>query len=129
MTKKEIVRSISEETGLTQAVVKEIVQKTFDSILDALAAGERVELRNFGVFLTKTRGPRKARNMNTGEPVAVPERTVVQFRPSKEMERRVAKSGGEANEPDRFAESGFMPKARLQVEKNVPSDDNTIPRN
>ena len=128
MTKKEIVRSISEETGLTQAVVKEIVQKTFDSILDALAAGDRVELRNFGVFLTKTRGARKARNMNTGEPVAVPERTVVQFRPSKEMERRVAKTGGGPDESDRFAESGFMPKARLKVEKNVPSDDNTIPR-
>ena len=128
MTKKEIVRAISEETGLTQAVVKEIVQKTFDSILDSLAAGDRVELRNFGVFLTKTRGPRKARNMNTGEPVTVPERRVVQFRPSKEMERRVADSESDNSQDQRFAESGFIPKARMQVEKNVPSDDNTIPR-
>ena len=124
MTKKEIVRAISEETGLTQSVVKEIVQKTFDTILDSLTNGDRVELRNFGVFSTKMRKERTGRNMNTGEPVQVPACRVVQFRPSKEMERRVAQSEQEA----RFAESGFDPKAGSTLEKTVPSDDNTVPR-
>ena len=62
MTKKEIVRTISEEIGLTQLKTKEIVQKTFDAIVEALVEERRIELRNFGVFEVKRRAPRKARN-------------------------------------------------------------------
>ena len=60
MTKKEIVKTISEEIGLTQLKTKEIVQKTFDAIIDALVAERRIELRNFGVFEVKKRAARKA---------------------------------------------------------------------
>ena len=67
MTKKEIVRTISEEIGLTQLQTKEIVQKTFDAIVEALVAERRIELRNFGVFEVKRRAPRKARNPRTGD--------------------------------------------------------------
>ena len=55
MTKKEIVRTISEEIGLTQLQTKEIVQKTFNAIVDALVEEGRIELRNFGVFEVKRR--------------------------------------------------------------------------
>ncbi len=89
MTKKEIVRTISEEIGLTQLQTKEIVQKTFDAIVKALVAERRIELRNFGVFEVKRRAPRKARNPRTGEKVFVPEKFVVTFKPGKEMEERV----------------------------------------
>ena len=89
MTKKEIVRTISEEIGLTQLQTKEIVQKTFDAIVDALVKEERIELRNFGVFEVKRRAPRKARNPRTGDKVFVPEKFVVTFKPGKEMEERV----------------------------------------
>ena len=89
MTKKEIVRTISEEIGLTQLQTKEIVQKTFDAIVDALVKEERIELRNFGVFEVKRRAPRKARNPRTGDKVFVPEKFVVTFKPGKEMEKRV----------------------------------------
>ncbi|NQT39056.1 MAG: integration host factor subunit beta [Planctomycetes bacterium] len=89
MTKKEIVRTISEEIGLTQLKTKEIVQKTFDAIVETLVEEGRIELRNFGVFEVKRRAPRKARNPRTGEKVAVPEKFVVTFKPGKEMEERV----------------------------------------
>jgi integration host factor subunit beta len=89
VTKKEIVRTISEEIGLTQLQTKEIVQKTFDAIVKALVAERRIELRNFGVFEVKRRAPRKARNPRTGDKVFVPEKFVVTFKPGKEMEDRV----------------------------------------
>lgn len=89
MTKKEIVREISEEIGLTQLKTKEIVQKTFDAIIKTLIEDRRIELRNFGVFEVKRRAARKARNPRTGEKVFVAEKYVVTFKPGKEMEEQV----------------------------------------
>lgn len=89
MTKKEIVKAISEEMDLTQLKTKEIVQKTFDAIVDTLVREERIELRNFGVFEVKKRAARKARNPRTGDPVDVDAKYVVTFKPGKEMEKRV----------------------------------------
>ena len=93
MTKKEIVKAISEELGLTQLRTKEIVQKTFDAIIDTLISDQRIELRNFGVFEVKKRAARKARNPRTAEKVEVPEKFVVTFKPGKEMEERVRQLG------------------------------------
>ncbi|QDU97505.1 HU family DNA-binding protein [Lignipirellula cremea] len=89
MTKKEIVKTISEEIGLTQLKTKEIVQLTFDAIIEALVEERRIELRNFGVFEVKKRAARKARNPRTGERVDVAEKYVVTFKPGKTMEERV----------------------------------------
>ena len=89
VTKKEIVRTISEEIGMTQLQTKGIVQKTFNAIVKALVEERRIELRNFGVFEVKKRAPRKARNPRTGEKVFVQEKYVVTFKPGKEMEERV----------------------------------------
>jgi integration host factor subunit beta len=89
VTKKEIVRQISEDLGLTQLKTKEIVQKTFDAIVDTLLVERRIELRNFGVFEVKKRKARKARNPRTGERVDVEPKYVVTFKPGKEMEERV----------------------------------------
>ncbi len=89
MTKKEIVKQISDRIGLTQLKTKEIVQLTFDAIVDTLLADRRIELRNFGVFEVKLRKARKARNPRTGDKVDVPPKHVVTFKPGKEMEERV----------------------------------------
>jgi nucleoid DNA-binding protein len=89
VTKKEIVKAISEEIGLTQLKTKEIVQKTFDAIVETLVRDGRIELRNFGVFEVKKRAARKARNPRTGEKVYVAEKFVVTFKPGKEMEEKV----------------------------------------
>jgi nucleoid DNA-binding protein len=89
VTKKEIVKQISDELGLTQLKTKEIVQKTFDAIIDTLLREQRIELRNFGVFEVKRRKARKARNPRTGDRVDVEPKNVVTFKPGKEMEERV----------------------------------------
>ena len=89
MTKREIVRSISEDLGLTQLETKRIVRKVFEAIMNALVEEGRVELRNFGIFEVKRRGPRKARNPRTGEKVFVPEKSAVTFKPGQSMQQRV----------------------------------------
>nr|WP_231749312.1 HU family DNA-binding protein [Tautonia plasticadhaerens] len=91
VTKKEIVKKISEEIGLTQLKTKDIVQRTLDEIIKTLVEEGRIELRNFGVFEVKRRAPRKARNPRTGDKVSVPAKNVVTFKPGKEMEELVRK--------------------------------------
>lgn len=121
MTKKEIVKTISEEIGLTQLKTKEIVQKTFDAIIDTLVDDERIELRNFGVFEVKRRAARKARNPRTGEKVFVPEKFVVTFKPGKEMEERVkelerraaAESAASNHAPTASSPAGSSPAGRV----------------
>lgn len=118
MTKKEIVKTISEEIGLTQLKTKEIVQKTFDAIVDTLVQDERIELRNFGVFEVKKRAARKARNPRTGEKVFVPEKFVVTFKPGKEMEERVRELERKANEAAAAAAASENAAAAAQPSAN-----------
>jgi nucleoid DNA-binding protein len=90
MTKRDLVVRISNETGLIQQQVLEVVQKTLDYISEAVAKGETVELRNFGVFEVKVRKARIGRNPNKPETdVPIPERAVVKFKPGKEMRELV----------------------------------------
>ncbi|MBA2224973.1 MAG: HU family DNA-binding protein [Thermogemmata sp.] len=101
MTKKDIVRLICERANrqrlvkdkLSQQAVKEIVQWTLDSIIDALVQEGRIELRKFGIFEVKQRKPRIARNPRTNEKVEVGPRCVVVFQAGKEMEERVRREG------------------------------------
>lgn len=111
MTKKEIVKTISEEIGLTQLKTKEIVQKTFDAIVDTLVQDHRIELRNFGVFEVKKRAARKARNPRTGEKVFVKEKFVVTFKPGKEMEERVRELERQHHARQEAAAAGAPPPA------------------
>ena len=89
MTKKDIVMKISNEINLTQIDVKKIVQRTLDTILEALERGETVELRNFGVFKVKNRRGRIGRNPRTGQEVQVPEKRVVVFKPGLILKGKV----------------------------------------
>jgi DNA-binding protein HU-beta/integration host factor subunit alpha len=92
MTKRDLVVLISEETGMVQQQVLEVVQKTLDHICETLADGKTVELRNFGVFEVKVRKPRVGRNPNRPETdVPIPRRAVVKFKPGKEMREAVLK--------------------------------------
>ncbi|APZ97009.1 HU family DNA-binding protein [Fuerstiella marisgermanici] len=116
MTKKEIVKAISEELGLTQLKTKEIVQKTFDAIVETLVTDGRIELRNFGVFEVKKRAARKARNPRTGGQVEVPAKFVVTFKPGKEMEERVLQM-----EEAEFAREQAERAAAAQVEIRNPN--------
>jgi nucleoid DNA-binding protein len=92
LTKRDLVIRISNETGLIQQQVLDVVQKTLDYIAEALAKGDKVELRNFGVFEVKVRKARIGRNPNSPETdVPIPERSVVKFKPGKEMRAEVFK--------------------------------------
>ena len=86
LTKRDLVVRISNETELVQQQVLDVVQKTLDYIADALAKGDKVELRNFGVFEVKVRKARVGRNPNApGTDVPIPQRAVVKFKAGKEM--------------------------------------------
>lgn len=90
MTKRDLVVRISEETGLVQQDVLNVVQKTLDYIAEAVAKGTKVELRNFGVFEVKIRKARVGRNPNApAADVRIPPRAVVKFKPGKEMREAV----------------------------------------
>ena len=89
MTKKDIVLKVALEAGLKQLDVKKVVQKSLSTIVEALARGETVELRNFGIFKVKSRKGRTGRNPRTGEKVPVPPKRVVTFKPGLIMKRDV----------------------------------------
>ena len=125
MTKKEIVKTISEEIGMTQLKTKEIVQKTFDAIVETLVADGRIELRNFGVFEVKKRAARKARNPRTGDKVYVPEKFVVTFKPGKEMEERVRELERQAHERA-LREGRAEPQAMDGAGNNQPAAEPVV---
>jgi len=89
MTKKDIVVKIASESGVKQIDVKKVVQMTFDIIVDALAKGGKIELRNFGVFKTKSRKGRMGRNPRTGQQVPVEPKRVAIFKPGLVMKAKV----------------------------------------
>ncbi len=92
MTKKDIVTKIASQVDLTQQQIAVIVQKTLDTISEGLAQGEKFELRNFGVFQLDIHKQRIGRNPNKPEKnIVIPERTVVKFKPGKELIGAVSK--------------------------------------
>ena len=92
LTKRDLVIRISEETGLTQTQVFDVIQKTLDQIVESLAGGGKVELRNFGVFEVKVRKARVGRNPNKPETdVPIPARSMVKFKAGKDMRAEVLK--------------------------------------
>jgi nucleoid DNA-binding protein len=92
LTKRDLVIRISEETGLTQTQVFDVIQKTLDQIVESLAGGGKVELRNFGVFEVKIRKARVGRNPNKPETdVPIPARAMVKFKAGKDMRAEVLK--------------------------------------
>ena len=135
MTKKEIVKTISDQIGMTQLRTKEIVQKTFDAIVETLVEEGRIELRNFGVFEVKRRAARKARNPRTGDKVDVPEKFVVTFKPGKEMEKRVRelelaearRRAAEALQAEQASLAGGNTDLGDSSAQQPPTDTNTAP--
>ncbi len=91
LTKRDLVVRISNETGLVQSEVLQVVQKTLDYITESLAEGNDVELRNFGVFEVRLTKPRVGRNPNQpGTRYDIPSRATVKFKQGKVMRQKVA---------------------------------------
>src|ERR671939_695949 len=92
LTKRDIVVKISNETGMVQHQVFEVVQRTLDMITDSLARGEDVELRNFGIFEVRLTKERVGRNPNQpGSSFKIPQRATVKFKAGKIMRQKVSK--------------------------------------
>ena len=102
MLKSELVLKLAEQNPhLYQRDIEHIVNAILTTIADALARGDRVELRGFGTFVVKTRNARAGRNPRTGEAVPVSEKAVPHFKTGKEMKQRLnrlpANSGPEGS--------------------------------
>jgi integration host factor subunit beta len=92
MTRSELIAGLAEDNPhLTMADVERIVAALFDEMTDALARGERVELRGFGAFTVKQRNARAGRNPRTGETVEVAQKSVPFFKAGKELRERINK--------------------------------------
>ncbi len=89
VTKKTIIKILSHEMRLPQTVVKDLVERFFDVVVDCLVVKRRLELRNFGVFEVKKRAARTGRNPKTKETYEIAPRYAVTFRPGKLMEERL----------------------------------------
>ena len=101
LTKRDIVVSISNQTGMVQHQVFDVVQKTLDKITDSLANNIPVELRNFGVFLPRLTRPRIGRNPNQpGSSFVIPPRATVKFKAGKIMRQRVDKLSRQLKEAE-----------------------------
>lgn len=116
ITKKELVNRIAESTGQTKVIVKDILQRFLDEIIDELSQGNRLEFREFGVFEVRGRAARRAQNPRTLEKVAVPAKRVVKFKVGRLMRERVC--------DERPAERAQPPK----VEKPDPKKGPGVPQ-
>ena len=94
MTKAELVEEVSRVSDLTKKHSEVIVDTVFESIIDALKRGEKIELRGFGSFRLRKREPRKGRNPKTGDKVDVPPKRVPYFKPGKELKDLINKETG-----------------------------------
>src|SRR5437868_14961567 len=110
LTKRDIVVKISNDTGMVQHQVFEVVQRTLDLITDSLARGEDVELRNFGIFEVRLTRERVGRNPNQpGSSFKIPPRATVKFKSGKIMRQKVAKLSAELKQAEAVKASTFYP--------------------
>ena len=96
MTKAELVAQVAQEVLVTRKEADKIVETALTSIVESLRKGEKVEIRGFGSFRTRTRNARTGRNPKSGDSVEVPPKTVPFFKPSKQLRDAVS----DANPPE-----------------------------
>jgi integration host factor subunit beta len=89
MTKAELVEDVARAAELTKKDAERLVEIVFESIIETLNQGEKIELRGFGSFRVRERGARRGRNPKTGDPVDIPAKRVPYFKPGKEMKELI----------------------------------------
>jgi integration host factor subunit beta len=118
MTKAELIEEVSKVVEMTRKDSEMIVETIFDSIVNSLHKGEKIEIRGFGSFRTRQRQPRVGRNPKTGSRVEVPSKRIPYFKPSKELRDLVNGSSqaevttpGSSEGSDEYGETnGFKPQ-------------------
>jgi integration host factor subunit beta len=95
MTKAELVEDVARAAELTKKDAERLVEIVFESIIDTLNQGEKIELRGFGSFRVRERGARRGRNPKTGDPVDIPAKRVPYFKPGKELKELINEEDGD----------------------------------
>jgi integration host factor subunit beta len=103
ITKRDLVDQIAAQSGLPKLQVKDVVQRFMDLVVAELARGNRLELREFGVFEVHTRAPRRAQNPRTLEKVEVPGKRVVKFKVGLVLRNRLREPAHAAPAPESTA--------------------------
>ena len=94
MTKAELVEDVARAAELTKKDAERLVEIVFESIIETLNHGEKIELRGFGSFRVRERGARRGRNPKTGAPVDIPAKRVPYFKPGKELKELINEEPG-----------------------------------
>jgi len=92
MTKADLVNDVSNAAELTKKDAERLVEIVFESIIDSLNRGEKIELRGFGSFRVRERGSRRGRNPKTGAAVSIPAKRVPYFKAGKELKELINES-------------------------------------
>ena len=114
MTKAELVEDVAEAAELTKKDAERLVEIVFESIIETLNQGEKIELRGFGSFRVRERGARRGRNPKTGDPVSIPAKRVPYFKPGKELKELIN-------------EHNSQPTAASENSASAVSDDSRQP--
>jgi integration host factor subunit beta len=104
MTKADLIEEVSRVVEMTRKDSEVIVETIFESIVKALRAADKIEIRGFGSFRTRQRKPRVGRNPKTGARVDVPSKTVPYFKPSKELKDLINGGRAEAEQAPKVAQ-------------------------
>lgn len=90
MTKTDLIKQTSDQTGFTRADVTNVIDTALEIIKAGIQTGDRINLHGFGIFTMATRAGGTRKNPRTGDPVEVPAKKVVKFRPAKVLKEAVA---------------------------------------
>lgn len=127
VTKKQLTDRIADETGNKRTLVKDVVQRFLDAVVEELADGNRIEFRDFGVFEVRVRKPRMAQNPRTLERVPVPVKRTVKFKIGRLMRERVQDAlPEEAAEASEQADQAALPAKRRRTAAKTETEGESV---
>ena len=112
MTKAELVEDVARAAELTKKDAERLVEIVFESIIETLNQGEKIELRGFGSFRVRERGARRGRNPKTGDPVSIPAKRVPYFKPGKELKELINDDNAAARASQANSSRGIADETR-----------------
>ncbi len=123
ITKKDLIERIADEETCTRVLVKHIIQRFLDTIVDELSNGNRLEFRDFGVFEAKMRASRRGQNPKTMDKVQVPPRRTVKFKVGRVMKLRLEEAPGAVDKA-----TGLAVEAGAHRSSKSISQDGSVPK-
>ncbi len=121
MTKAELVEDVARAAELTKKDAERLVEIVFESIIDTLNQGEKIELRGFGSFRVRERGARRGRNPKTGDPVDIPAKRVPYFKPGKELKELINEEIGGSEVTAAEASTVVHPESLTAADEMSPA--------